>query len=113
MKSLDELDRLAADKVMGWHQAMFSFSSHDPFPVWHDESNKFVSKPEYWQPTRNIAQAYELLEKFEKFTVMKFELPHIGKYRAQVNDDLLTSGETAAEAIVKACLKAKGINIDE
>lgn len=89
--TLDELDRMAAEKVMG--------------------GQLLCSSPE-WQPTRNIAQAWECLDKF------KWAEPEINwsdeqhcwgcTFRKGPRDGYMECTNTAAEAIVLACLKAHG-----
>ena len=104
--TLDEMDKLAAEKVMGWRSMGSHYASG---PMTRDR----VHRKDTWQPTSNIAQAFELLEKIN--------------YAYQIfsyNDDLievliyapqgLIAGESkkvVAEAITKACLKAVGVDV--
>lgn len=112
---LDRLDRLAATEIMGWSNIN---------DLWmQNVNNKW--EPMYqghsgWQPTRNIAQAWELLEKINKnFAVTRFyEKNNLSDlnivYGAKVflefgHDVEYSKAETAELAIVLACLQAKGI----
>ncbi len=121
-----DLDRLAATKIMGWKWSESLF-------IWLNLDGTYVIAPKTnkgpWQPTRNIAQAWELLEKFPHFDIEKEtqkdgvvyyaasvsypcrcnELHHDGHY---VDLDMQEAeAPTAAEAIVRACLKAKGAEV--
>lgn len=112
-RTLDELDRLAAEKIMGWtYTETFNLAGVEVGPGIIEKNN-----PAYcWQPTRNIAQAWELLE---KFPAMQFFMRNPGVsprfecilYRhPEENSVFINEAETASLAIVKACLKAKGIS---
>jgi hypothetical protein len=120
--TLDELDRLAAEKVMGWSL------QHG---VWHD-----MAQPEptwkmvidYWRPTRYIAQAWECLEnlrasgyccinvEFKEGDGWCIWLRHLSSSHGEGGFDVVMGDPchpfTAPEAIVRACLKAKGVEID-
>lgn len=102
--TLDDLDKLAAEKVMGWNM---------------DITNSCSWSCGEWQPTKNIAQAWELLTKTIKDTGLSFNIS------AGSNDGVCVEvvdeyesrrayewGKNGAEAIVTACLKAKGVEID-
>ncbi len=110
--SLDDLDKLAAEKIMGWHL---------PYGTENDARNYCYKDSdetrESWQPTRNIAQAWRILEKFDD--VIKLErIPEAdGEWSCiidrEIYDGLLYSNKrfqkicaTAPEAITRACLKA-------
>lgn len=98
---MDELDKLAAEKVMGR-------MPHD-CNVYRDK-NGFI----YWQPTRDIAQAWELLEKLNH----AYQIYH---YNDGVTEVMIydpdqgpiggKSKKVVAEAITKACLKAVGVEL--
>lgn len=51
---LDTIDRQIAEKVMGWN--------HDTGNIWSNGGIEVLN----WQPTRNIAQAWEVLEMIVK-----------------------------------------------
>lgn len=116
--TLDELDRLAAEKVMG----MQELSAKDFIPVPNDGKLYFTKLhapeccPEPWQPTRNIAQAWECLEKFDKIghSISMCNLRK-GDWNCEIidRDDgcFSSKAETAPLAIVRACLKAKGVEV--
>jgi hypothetical protein len=75
-----------------------------------------------WMPTRNIAQAWELLEKFPAFQLFR-RYPEVKSRHecvlytaedpntAQKESLHICEADTAPLAIVKACLKAKGIEL--
>lgn len=99
---LDRLDRLCATEIMGWT---------DDQPIFGVD---------FYSPTRNIAQAWELLGKINKnFAVTRFyEKNNLSDlnivYGAKVflefgHDVEYSKAETAELAIVLACLQAKGI----
>jgi hypothetical protein len=89
---LDRLDALCAEGIMGW-----------------DLSKRTIDL--FWQPTRNISQAFEVLEKFKHFRINSTVS---GPIEAVIFDEdwkLIQNScaSTAPLAIVKACLKAKGL----
>lgn len=106
--TLDELDRLAAEKLMGFTE-----------DEWHTHP---CGCPTDWQPTRNISQAWELLEKmreqgwFSSTTELSLDK---GKpnwcwgliYKKDGSTRYAEGRGPAPEAIVRACLKAKGIEL--
>ena len=101
--TLDELDRLAAEKVMGWYLV---FGGWFPEP---DSRSKLIMSIHYWQPTRNIAQAWECLEKFKYVSIKSYG----ENWRVWVDDsENCFVEETAPLAITKACLKAKGVEVE-
>lgn len=113
---LDQLDRRAAVEVMGWVISKGKYYKPDniddiDYCEGHVDRPNYNSGFDHWQPTRNITQAWELLEKFDK------------KYRDVVWDNGRSKwacfisnpdnqlheaqAETAPLAITLACLKAK------
>lgn len=118
--TLDELDRLAAEKVMGWKDGDMAINGD-----WHIDLNG-----NKWEPTRDIAQAWECLDKIENVAqysislskqknlptyakcsiYMDAELKQFGIYVAGIIS-FKDEGETIPIAIVRACLKAKGVEI--
>lgn len=106
--TLDELDRLAAEKIMEW------FGIYLEDNVWllpRTPVGCIFKEREDWQPTRNISQAWELLEKFPEW---KLDYEH-GNFQAIIfsNGDMHYGNGDAPLAIVKAVLKTRGISIDE
>lgn len=122
MTPLDQLDALCATEIMGFTKWQLPNSER------HRED--IALKPERWlykgldddvenwQPTRNIAQAFEVLEKFIKeerciaydtnsdtWHCDLFDITYAGSHHDGVAD-------TPALAIVKACLKANGVEIE-
>lgn len=128
---LDRLDKLAAEKVMGWELAGFpgrTYSGQGELCYWTDGSvaqtmGNIVAEGISWQPTRNIAQAWECLEKSDgQPQIMQtyfFDDPeHRKQWQCAIThlfhknpEYVIAKAETAPEAIVKACLKAKGVTV--
>lgn len=111
--TLDELDRLAAEKVMGmvWSSIKINASI---FEGWSEPGREYQRLHTPWQPTRNIEQAWECLEKLSaegwKATIYDGDQAKscvVFKYA----DSFHEYGKLAPEAIVRACLKAKGVEI--
>lgn len=117
-EELDKLDAQSATEIMKYTL------SDDRF--WEDDRNIVaqIGEPDpedwipQWQPTRNISQAWELLEKmnWEWYRVDCFE----GKWKAgevevcgdenYIDNDI--EADTAPLAIVLAALKSKGISYE-
>ena len=99
--TLDELDRLAAEKVM-------------------DNYGLLLRSDKIWQPTRNIAQAWECLESCIQSELGKPNvwLRESGTWTCRfmawntLQDLAEADGQSAPEAIVRACLKAKGVELE-
>lgn len=113
---LHELDELAAINIMNLHRDKFFNGGF----AWYSASGSLQyncseniqigdgSISKCWQPTRNIAQAWILLEKFELFRVYG-QLNKIFLVTVHDGSDYYEgAGDTAPEAIVRACLKANG-----
>lgn len=67
-QEMDELDRWLAENVMGWEFARTTETWTDKgrgafWCVHEDGSNELICYTDNWSPTRNIAQAWEVLEK--------------------------------------------------
>ena len=122
-KILEELDRLAAEKVMGWtydeDEGEYSDGCHS------DELNT-SQHVEWWRPTRDIAQAWECWQKiieFGDFCCCSISYPAgegwevtLTKTLSDEHKPMIIVGgngryENAAEAIVRACLLARGVEI--
>jgi hypothetical protein len=113
VKSLEELDRLAATEILGARK----ISESNPMLYIQSGTPDTLSPLVNWQPTRNISQAWGLLEKFERYTVMTWNHTPKKDYVARVGIKGVTVpaesfAETAELAIVLACLKAKNINVE-
>jgi hypothetical protein len=109
-EDLNKLDRLAAEHILG-----DTYDDREPYPQW---KNMRLTK-EGWQPTRNIAQAWELLER-RNFLYQITSSPHSIGVNCKVavksfkdGCETITSyradADTAALAITLAALKAKGV----
>jgi hypothetical protein len=66
-----------------------------------------------WQPTRNIAQAWECLQKLGyEYKLYSTNGSHgcvVWPFAADY--DYISEADSAAEAIVRACLRAKGVDV--
>ena len=128
--TLDELDRLAAIHVMGWRRDDDEHCPSVPLYIGTNALGLTHEKcsVEDWQPTRNIAQAWECWEKIlaeAEYCCADISAPyHEGfeiKMRKHMSShekgqyDVHVGGcdqyRSAPEAIVRACLKAKGIEV--
>lgn len=97
---LDKLDKLAGAHIMGFPNGFVS-----RFFERSDEHGP-------WQPTRNIAQAWKLLDKINdtEFELLRCFYTDASKTYWEAgffNLDIYDRSETAPLAITKACLKAK------
>lgn len=103
---LDALDKQAAEKIMGYKLVG---------NLYHiDGKVMFARKLQtsVWRPTRNISQAWELLEKAAKhFAVIVWETDPV-LYRCAIGTprehriNIDSTAETAPLAITLACLEA-------
>ncbi|MDE2097706.1 MAG: hypothetical protein KGL39_10695 [Patescibacteria group bacterium] len=61
------LDRLVAEKVMGWHAERNPFASnaeHEAgFFCWHDAQRVFIEHARDWKPSEGIACAWNVVNK--------------------------------------------------
>lgn len=112
--TLDELDRLAAELIMGFHytKAQIAAGELTPFHCWNDTHYS----PKTWYPTRNIEQAWTCLEKLNQpFNIWTTETNNnywAGFFPCQHNGIVIAIEATSApEAIVRACLRAKGVKV--
>lgn len=111
MNTLDELDKLAAEVIM----------QYPKMPHVYTYYNKTTGITEYWQPTRNITQAWECLGKFPAFQFFcrypqanpRYECVLYTGELNSINPEtvVMIEAQSATEAIVRACLKAKGVAI--
>lgn len=96
-EELDKLDQLAAVKIMGW--------ALDEYMMYCSKSsNEPVNSHPYWRPTRDIRQAWEVLEKFDSYSIIKLSCSK--KVSVMISAAADGIAETAPHAIVLACLKA-------
>jgi hypothetical protein len=114
-EELDKLDRLCAEGIMGWQliQGCYLFEGQ----AFEDAENghPIAADVKSWQPTRNIAQAWEVLERFTEYSVCV--LKGDSYWRCQIileepgniKEFHQEEANTAPLAIVRACLKAKGL----
>lgn len=132
---LDKLDRQAAELIMGWSIKVHQQGNRS-WEEWvrNGVPQMLVAKDiligeilvNYWQPTRNISQAFELLEKTRGCDVMvsrradpirdKLGLEWVCQLcwnRGSIDFKLIhEEAETAPLAITLACLKSCGVEID-
>lgn len=128
-EEMGKLDRLCATEIMGWNEKPIGNTGL----FWWDESSIETSK---WQPTRNIAQAFEVLEKTRTYIATQsaageqyiLEVIYAndgvlngdptmpwtcqGQYYFDKDEPLISfaeEAETAPLAIVKACLSVAGV----
>ena len=96
MKLGPELDRLIAEKVMGW-----------PADEWHQSCNDCTK----WSPSTNIAHAWEVVEKLRNIMVGPWT--H-GRWAAcaMQDGDWFSVADTAPHAICLAALKSVGYPLD-
>lgn len=105
---LEDLDCLAAQKILG-------FTQMPDLEIIHGRC--FVRR-DLWEPTRDIAQAWELvgvlLAQDIDFSIDAFlsRDTKVKTYHVRTDNVNLEICPSAAEAIVRSCLKAKGVEID-
>jgi len=63
-KEMQELDAWLAENIVKWHKAMLWFAAEEK-EWWFDEQNQREYSIAGWHPTRNIAQAFEVVEKMK------------------------------------------------
>lgn len=120
---LDGLDRFAAEKIMGWRVIPGPLSGGDtpytmtrlPTEIWDGPEIQIQE----WQPTRNISQAWECLEKIRTGFCEVLFSAGAKKWVCSVEvkttdgwDEFRQDAATAPEAIVRACLAAKGVEVN-
>ncbi len=122
--TLDEIDKLAAEKIIGWQNLGGEYHNGDKHPlepIRYGDNSPGGRWWNVWQPTRNIAQAWELLEKqkFGKYFVIMQEGDKYGCELSRPEEDYppwvtkeTAWADTAPEAITRACLKAVGVEIE-
>lgn len=117
--TLEQLDRLCAEKILGLE------IRHTPSPVESVYSSGIcvgaVGSPSHrrYSPTRDISQAFDLLERLVEQDFV-FNIDYLGKkydestrYEVWVCpsplDCQFVNGRDLSSTIVRACLRAKGI----
>ena len=109
-----EMDALIATDVMKWEELKHydSHLSRDGFMGWMDRETKTVQRPEFWNPSESIEDAWVVVEKLrKKYQPLKFYLVVDKKIRACITPILLDDeweaiGETVPLAICRAALLA-------
>lgn len=117
--NLDDLDKICAEKILGWSLITPNDSR---LPLYYKDFDGEWPQVGQYQPTRNIAQAWDLAEKFDFFNLWYDKTNTLlheafgGKWECTVvphrdlNDKRMYEyADTAPLAIVRACLRAKGI----
>lgn len=107
----EQIDALVAEKLMHWKR-----STHRGEFVWDaplEECHGYVFDRETWQPTRNIAQAFQVLEKF-RYAAGKGVILCDSTYgwTCDISDGgnfHRAEANTASRAICLAALKAVGV----
>lgn len=111
-----ELDRLVSEHVMGWHiETQIYAGVTDRYYV--DEEGYSKHRVSHWHPARNIAQAWQVLEKFPwPHHRVQLMTTVTGKWLCEIvlrgGDGPVRSGaaQTAARAICIAALSVMGIS---
>lgn len=98
--SLDDLDKLAAMKIMGLDEKVLLILE-----------GSLRHPGEKWQPTRNIAQAFELLAKLNHTAIVNYIPSNSSScviYSGVRMGSVSSIAKTTPEAITQTCLKAVG-----
>jgi len=109
-----ELDRLAAEKAMGWHMGALVGE-----PAWLDQSNTIIYFCADWHPSTNREQAMMLLDKMgaEQYALCK----NPPEFRSGYSFDFWRrcdgrgykgDGDSEALAITEACLRSVGEKVE-
>ena len=69
-----ELDALVAERVMGWDIHPVSPDPYEKELAWYSEDGKLQCGDEYWKPSENIADAFQVVEKMKElgYKVQRF-----------------------------------------
>lgn len=125
--TLDELDSLSAERIMGYkfNSSIGYDNEHWTFPDSSGLSVSYRIDCIEWQPTRNIAQAWELLEKIFNIQMKGHAGPTklhslrnwpLGRWEIIFYSDFgygdVIAANTAPEAVTRACLKAIGEKVE-
>lgn len=109
-----EIDRLTAEKVMGWH-AKKDLSKY-PNAGWYDKDGQFVERAIMWDPSENIERAWQVVEKMlsEKhyFSIQAhtFYIPPAWVVRMGEQEE---TNQSISLAICLVALKAVGVEVEE
>src|SRR5690606_29597765 len=120
--NLREIDRLVAEKVMGWRLKSFP-GGGGGFSAWLNDDGKIMkyendctldAQPyDFWRPTTNIADAWQVVEKFESVDLTKKELGYICWIHDNGGSECNNiPQETAPLAICLAALKTVGVEVE-
>lgn len=112
MKPGRELDRLVAEKVMGWRTCPNVF----PGGVGWDTGEERLRNWRSWSPSTNIAHAWEVVEKVTAITGPRVDgVPSATRFMQQwyTLDLWASSAQEAAHAICLTALTAVGVEITE
>lgn len=117
-----EIDRLVAEKVMGWRLKSFAGAAGG-FTAWVNDDGKIVKyendctlhvhQYDFWRPTINIADAWQVVEKFEIVEINRImdgyscEITLFDPFRIRRGE-----AKTAPLAICLAALKAVGVDVE-
>lgn len=112
---LDRLDRLCAEKIMGWAIHLDEYGNKSYYA---DGKLHWVCIEDY-QPTRDIIWAWELLEKLDLRSIRitrtaTWNVSLLEQFDEDGNDAFRTfrsRANSGSLAIVKACLRAKEVDI--
>lgn len=111
-EELDKLDHLAAEKIMGWFLTDYGAWVTVTRSTTNKGDDIFHHYKVDYQPTRNIAQAWELLEKLGLNRYRLYKHSKDFQLVIQTKSDFFEAqAETASLAITKACLKAVGVDV--
>lgn len=105
MKPGRELDAIVAEKVMGWTFAELDNGYGYPAPYWTIGGTEKVKPSNFWNPSGNISNAWEVAEKMHKdlYDVSIWN-DHNGKWACEINYWTVDDCDTVQEAICKAAL---------
>jgi hypothetical protein len=106
-----EIDRLVAEKVMGWKLVTYGTDKY----LKREDGSAF--KFEKWSPTANIMDAMMALEQFDNYSISKgiFSFDKVQKYCVSIDTPEETFtwwGTNLAKTICITMLKAKGIDVE-
>ena len=101
------LDRLIAEKVMGW-KVLSHWDADGTIKHLIDENQCEVRPPEIKPYSTNIADAFEVTRKFQEFQMLKvfFPEPPVTRYVASFRRGCECEAPTMAHAICLAALRA-------
>jgi hypothetical protein len=116
--NLREIDRLVAEKVMGWKIFVSRNVDTGTVSEFYDDGENLIGVRE-WFPTLDIQDAWQVVEKL-KITVIPQagDPPKNMKYLAEIDRRPLGGyyeafAETAQLAICSVALKAHGVDVND